>query len=374
MKSLLFAGAAAIALQASCACAQSNPLASPNPALTQKMAEALAGNGQENFISSPLSLRELSAMLALGSAGATKASFDALLGDYRSYPKTQNDQAFSGASSLWLAPWAEINPQYAQDLASLGAERFTLNGAGPINRWASAKSNGKIREILPSVDPASPMVLVNAVRFKSPWSKPFSPSDTSNSAFRGTGGAEQAPFMARTGYFGLGSANGFRWASLEYASGNYCFDAVLPPEGTGAITSDVLQKFHKLAAAAVATKTQSAHGTVHLPKFKIESSFDLKDAYAKAGMGAIFTDAADFSRMARSSARLKVGQAVQKAFIEIDENGTEAAAASAAAMVFGAALPPAEKAEIKFDRPFIFRIRDTATGAILFEGAVNRLR
>ena len=374
MKSILLAGAAAIALQASGACAQSNPFASPTPPLIQKITEALAGNGQENFIASPLSLRELSAMLALGSAGKTKASFDALLGDYRSFPKNQNDQAFFGASSLWLAPWAELNPQYSQDLANLGAERFTLNGAGPINRWASAKTNGKIREILANVDPSSPMVLANAARFKSAWSSRFLPSDTRNLAFRGAGGAAGAPFMARTGYFGLGSANGYRWASLEYAAGNYCFEAILPPEGTGAITADALQKFHKLAAGPLAAKTQSAYGTIHLPKFKIESSFDLKDAYAGAGMGHIFTDAADFSRMARSSDPLKVGQAVQKAFIEIDENGTEAAAASAASLVFGAAPPPAAKAEIKFDRPFIFRIRETTTGAILFEGAVNRLR
>jgi len=236
-----------------------------------------------------------------------------------------------------------------------------------INRWVEDHTNDRIQDLMPagSVGPLTRLVLANAVFFKGDWAKQFKASATFSEQFKtDAGGQVVVPMMSQEASFQYGQHPGLQVLSMPYAGGDLSMVILLPEANDG------LQKLEaELSAETLKQWTGRLRKTkivVQVPKFKAESSFGLNPTMQAMGMTDAFTAGkADFSGMSDRDG-LFISDAVHKAFIEVNEEGTEAAAAT------GIAIRPmsAQPMPVVFhaDHPFLYLIRHEATGAILFMG------
>ncbi len=238
-----------------------------------------------------------------------------------------------------------------------------------INRWVEERTNDKIKDLLPegSVNPTTRMVLANAVYFKGDWEKPFKPSaTTTQSFFLASGGEVKVPLMTQKASFSHAQHPGFQVLSMPYAGGELSMVVVLPEAKDGLaklereLKADQLEEWIR--------RLRTAEVTVQFPKFKVESSYGLNQTMVALGMKDAFAAGrADFSGMSDRN-DLFISDAVHKAFIEVNEEGTEAAAATGIIMRATSVQPP--PVVFRVDHPFLYLIRHDATGAILFLGRV----
>jgi serpin B len=244
-----------------------------------------------------------------------------------------------------------------------------------INDWTAMRTNGKITDILPpdSVGPDSRLVLVNALYFKAAWADGFSKSDTSEQEFFTPGGGSAAvPMMHSVRNAEYFETDGFQAARLPYAGGAFSMLLVLPKERDG--LSALEGSLDSDLPASLFFRPERRRVDLWVPKFKAESTFDLVDALRDLGVKSAFDDkAADFSLM-NGKWDLYINAVAHKAFVEADERGTEAAAATAVGMARMSAPYAPEETPVVFraDHPFIFLIEDNDSGAILFMGRVAR--
>jgi serpin B len=239
-----------------------------------------------------------------------------------------------------------------------------------INDWVDRETQGKITDIMPpgSVDPSTRMVLANAVYFKAAWQEAFVENLTSDAPFTLLDGSQvQVPTMQTDGEIPVrvGSGDGYQAVALPYKGELAEMVIILPDQGGfGSVESTLdAAKF-----AAILQELEPGHLTLYMPRFEFSVDFDLIPVLSALGMPLAFDDTnADFSSITKSE-RLYVYQALHKAYVLVNEAGTEAAAAT----IFGArpASLPQEPQELRIDRPFIFIIRDVPTGTILFVGRV----
>lgn len=236
-----------------------------------------------------------------------------------------------------------------------------------INDWVSDQTEGRIKDLIPAgmLSPITRLVLTNAIYFNAAWEYPFGENMTEDGIFyRLDGGEVTAPMMSQKETFGYGEGEGYQAVELLYDGQELSMVILLPASG----------QFEAFEAALDAAQVDGiiesmAERQVNLtmPKFEFDSSFSLQAALAAMGMPIAFTEGlADFSGMAGNQ-ELFISDVVHKAFVSVDEEGTEAAAATAV-IVGATAMPPSEAVEVTIDRPFIFLIRDIETGAILFVG------
>jgi serpin B len=212
------------------------------------------------------------------------------------------------------------------------------------------------------------LVLVNAVYFNGHWSMSFSPYATTTGTFHGVSGDTPAQMMRQTDDFAYGQGSGWRAINLPYYGGAV-FTAILP-DNLAAFESS----FDAATLASIDSALNSTEVTLTLPKFKIEgATFSLNDALQTLGATTLFiAGKADLSGISIPTKEppLYVSAALHQAFISVDEKGTEAAAATAVVGLSGSApgQPEPEPVVLTLDKPFVFLIRDTATGAIVFLG------
>jgi serpin B len=267
-----------------------------------------------------------------------------------------------------------IAPAYAGLLADkYGAEVFRGAGLDEINGWVERKTEGKIEKILDQIDPDSPAVILNAVYFKAAWQAPFMHSATSDADFRISPTVKvKVPTMHRTAHFQLLARPGFRAIRLPYSVDALAMVIVLPNEVDGATRLARELDAPKLAAL-FGDLTEWTNVELALPRFKTSFHSNLGKLFMQAGMGRAFDlGRADFSGMTGqppSVAPLAISEVIHRAVIDVTEEGTEAAAATAIAMV--AASMPAKTERFTVDHPFLFYITDKATGAILFAGRIS---
>jgi serpin B len=240
-----------------------------------------------------------------------------------------------------------------------------------INDWVFTRTKEKIKDIIPQVQPPlidelTRLVLVNAVYFQAAWSAPFDPQATGPAAFHlADGSAVDVPTMHQTAGLRGMRGEGYRAVELPYAGNQLSMLILLPDEGKFDDVEAGLDS--KLVNAAVAG-LQPGEVVLALPKFKFDWTAEaLPEAFASLGMTDAFSMAADFSGMG-GDLDLYISAILHKAFIAVDESGTEAAA-STVVIVSEKALP-AGPVEFRVDRPFFFVIRDNPTGTILFFGRV----
>jgi len=279
------------------------------------------------------------------------------------------------------ALWGQAGDRFLQQFLDLLAENYgselqILDFAGDpegschkINDWASQKTQGRIQDLLPegSLGQLTRLVLTNAIYFYATWGRKFEQSRTRESTFHLTaGGRVTVPLMEQTEQFGYAEGDGYQAVELPYAGRSSSMVIILPP----------IQGFESFSTgldaerlAAILRETQPANVHLALPRFRCISEVMLGDRLEKLGMADAFSPAADFSGIT-GRPELCISQVFHKAFVAVDEAGTEAAAATA--VVFDGVTCPQPEPPVEFivDHPFVFLIRDTMTGSILFLGHV----
>jgi serpin B len=275
------------------------------------------------------------------------------------------------------APFAQRDLQLEQPYLDTLASRF---GAGLrlvdfkgdpngtcslINGWVSDQTEARIPKLLDSLDPQTRLVLVNAIYLKAPWRKAFDEANTKPAPFTRVGGSTvSVPTMA-VSLSGGRYASGIGWQAVElpYVNPALAMTVILP---------DDLASFEKNldaeSFAGITAALGQANVDLTLPRFKIETKSDLASTLSGMGMPLAFDpNSAHFSGITTQEP-LYISKVIHQANISVDEKGTEASAATAVVMLAGAM--PGRPVTMKVDRPFIFALRDTNTGAILFLGRV----
>ena len=238
-----------------------------------------------------------------------------------------------------------------------------------INDWVSDQTEDRIKDLSPqdAIDALTRLVLTNAIYFNAAWAYPFDEDVTANGAFYLLdGGQVTVPMMRQTESFGYSDGEGYQAVELLYDGDELSMVVFLPEAGKFEAFEEGLQAEQ---ADAIIKDLQNTQVTLTMPQFEFDSEFSLKDTLAGMGMRDAFSpDDADFSGMT-GNPELFISDVVHKAFVAVDEAGTEAAAATA--VIVGTTSAPGEPpVEVTIDRPFIFLIRDIETGAILFVGRV----
>lgn len=314
---------------------------------------------------------------ALRATGLSKKNFNTACRNYISILSTLGGRTeLSIANSIWYREGFTPDKDFLQknaDFFAATAEALDFDkpeALKAINGWVKKETNNTIDKIIDSIDRDVVMYLINAVYFKSDWQEPFIASNTGESQFQSTKGPVTAKFMNRTGKMDYISKDGVQGVMLPYDDGRFSFFALLPKDGT-----EVREFISELDDEAISSYLQSiteAPIILSLPKFEVQYEDSLNDEMTHLGMGVAFDRFnADFSQMnAQHLKNLFISEIRHKTFCRVDEMGTEASAVTSIAMTeTGGWIEP--NTPISFDRPFVYGIVDTVTGAPLFLGLME---
>jgi len=285
------------------------------------------------------------------------------------------------ANSAWVHDTVKLNPQYSSGLQEkYKAECANLNFADrqaldTINGWVAQHTENRIPSIINQLSPANMLVLVSCAYFKARWVHPFDSMNTDLRVFHVDG--QHAVPVATMRHEETGvhffQDEAVQIARLQYIDDRFGMYIILPAKNTS--LSTVIADFTQTKWNTWLSKLRPHAGAFSIPKFKLEFGLSLVPALQKLGMNEAFTEQADFGNMLDCEQDLPpffyIGDVIHKTFIEIDEEGTEAAAATAM-MMWGAGIPkPPPPFEMIVDRPFLYVIADETTGAVLFLGTVS---
>jgi len=341
----------------------------------------------ENIFISPASISAALSMTYNGAKAETQSAIANTL-EIANIPLEQVNQGHSNlqkylatadpkvqvniANSLWLSKTTIFLPDFIQRVAeSYSAELSQLDFNDPqslstINNWVKTNTNDKIEKIVDQVDPNQIMFLINAVYFKGLWAKPFAKDATKEAAFTLLDGStKQHPLMNQFGDYRYYETDTFQAVSLPYGEGRWSFYVFLPkPNVTLAsfyenLTPENWEQWMNLF--------RLVPGSITLPRFQLEYEMVLNETLKILGMEVAFDpEKADFSGI--TSEDSYISQVKHKTFIEVNEEGTEAAASTSVGIVATSAPPPPFTMVV--DRPFFSVIRDDQTGTILFMGSI----
>lgn len=285
-------------------------------------------------------------------------------------PKVQ----LSIANSLWARQGVPFKPEFIQQNQQFYQAKLTeLNFADPravptINNWVSQNTRGKINEIVDQLSPDDVMVLINAIYFKGNWSRQFDKQLTKTEPFYlANGGSKNHPLMAQRGEYRYLDNNLFQGVMLPYGDGRRMSMVVLLPKKE----SSLAQLQRNLTAEnweQWMNQFRNRQGSIQMPRFKLEYKVELTRILSQLGMGDAFTRQANFSGI--SQIPTQIDEVKHKTFVEVNEEGTEAAAVTSIGIRATAAIPMDEPFQMKVDRPFFCAIRDNQTGSVLFMGSI----
>jgi serpin B len=358
--------------------------------LYDKVANAHPG---KDLILSPFSVEVALAMCAAGARGETRRALASLLGapeavaeQNRRYAELlrsvngDGDRPFrlGSANALWGQKGYRFHPDYKKAVADFygGAFREVDFRARPdeavraVNEWVRARTGAKIKELIGRdfVNDDTRLILTNAVYFKGDWKDPFSKFRTREEDWHGPRGTRQVPMMHRTGGYLYHEGEGFQALDLPYQGGQLSLVVALPRAKDGLPALEARLSAEGTYRGVTDGLRHEGTVVVSLPRFRAEAEFRLKPALCALGGGVAFGDDADFGGI--GEAPLKISEVAHKAFVEVNEEGTEAAAATAVGMAFcGIRVAPPPKV-FTADHPFLFFIRDRGTNAVLFSGRV----
>lgn len=294
-------------------------------------------------------------------------------------PSSESDQEqfkLSIANSIWGQEGYPFLPEFLDTLAENygagirivdyveDAETARLE----INQWVSDQTEDRIKDLIPQgvLNSLTRLVLANAIYFKAPWLHQFDPANTTPAAFNKLDGSIiSVPMMTQTQSFGYIDGESFFALELPYQGGTASMIVIVPEPGT---FQEAEQSLYMESWRGLLDQLEPTRIRLSMPLFEYESSIALKSVLESMGMVDAFSiDAADFSGM-DGTLELYILDLLHKAFVAVDEEGTEAAAATAVIMSSKAMLDP--PIEIQVDRPFVFMIRDLETNSIIFMGRV----
>lgn len=246
-----------------------------------------------------------------------------------------------------------------------------------VNAWVKDKTEGKIPTILDRLNPQDSHVLLNAIYFKAPWAHAFSKSATRDRDFHLTAADKaEVPTMAQSAAFAIEKGDGYQAIRLPYARDGLSMIVVRPDDIAG--IDKVIAGFDGARLDALLQALRAAPQrmvTLSLPKFKFEFAAQLIPPFKALGMSKVFdpavSDLSGLTGLPREQAQSSIDQIMHRAVIEVAEEGTEAAAATAVVVTTRTMAPSQQPERFTVDRPFMFMIADDATGAILFAGRVS---
>ncbi len=309
-------------------------------------------------------------------ADRTHAAFDALDLALASRGQTARSDTIpfrlTTANAMWSQEGTQFETPFLDTLAvNYGAGMHVVDFmADPdgsrqtINQWVADRTNDRIKDLLPqgSVDELTRLVLTNAIYFSGAWQYPFDAGNTADRPFQTPTGTVQVPSLHRSAELRYKAGEGYQVAELPYDGGELGMTLIVPDGDFSSFESSLTPA----ALADVVTGLQAYDLDLTMPKFEFDTPLSLADALQALGMTDAFSDAADFSGM--DGARdLQITGVLHKGFVSVDEDGTEAAAATG--VVVGPTAAP-EPATLVVDRPFLFLIEDFQTRTILFLGRV----
>lgn len=343
--------------------------------------------GTENIIISPFSITSALSMTLNGAAGETFEAMRKSLGLEESTLQQINDTylklmtelvqvdnrvTVEIANSVWVEKRLTVKQPFISALQTwYKAEARDIDVKSPgavdmVNDWIAGKTHDKITEMLDYLDSDLAMLLVNAIYFNGKWKYQFDEDKTTEEPFYVTPSApKNVPMMHLDEKLRMTETANSKIVEIPYGQGNYSMVVVLPDEGTSA--EDVA---NSLTPAIWESWMENLEGNtvqveLSMPGFKYKYKRTLNDDLERLGMGIAFTGAADFSNI--SDQALQISRVLHEAFIEVNEEGTEAAAATVVEIRL-TSMP--ETNMVTLNRPFLYFIRETSTGTILFMGKV----
>ncbi len=358
---------------------------------------------QGNLFFSPISIQSALAMTALGAKGDTAKEMNDVIqiGDPMGFAnmvavmqqtpqKNRPKLQLSIANAIWSAQNYPFSPDFMREAKRMFfAQTSSLDFSQPaaarktINGWVEDKTKEKIKDLLPdgAITPDTRLILTNAVYFKADWASQFSKEITQEAPFHvasakpatrdpeGFSG-KMVQMMHQTLKFSYADAGDYHLVAMAYDGHTTSMLLLVPKEMRGLAKVEAGLSAKSLGEAIEQCAPRKI--SLYLPKFKIEQSVSLSKTLQSMGMKLPFdAEKADFSGMTTGE-KLAISDVLHKAYVDVDENGTEAAAATAVMMAATSAPPMQEDEplEIKADHPFIFIVRDNTSGAILFMGRV----
>jgi serpin B len=348
-----------------------------------------ASDRSANVFISPLSASMALGMTMNGAAGTT---YDAMHSTLRfgDLSRTEVNESYKSlielirgldkstqlqiANSIWYEQTWPFRQEFLTESRSYfdaevkGLDLTKPASADAINAWVSDATSKKIPKIIDNVDGDEVMFLINAIYFKGIWQNQFEKSKTVDAPFHALDGTSaNVPLMSQMSQFRRGFGNDYVAIDLPYGNSAFTMVVVLPNSGVdiNAFTENLTEaKWNAIDGGM----TKGEIGIV-LPRFKLDWKKTLNDQLKALGMAVAFDDrAADFSRMSSSTTRLIITDVIQKTYVDVNEEGTEAAAATSVGVG-----PTSAPAYIRVDRPFIFAIRERLSGTILFMGKITKL-
>jgi serine protease inhibitor len=350
-----------------------------------------AAQKDSNVFTSPLSASMALGMTMNGATGTTYDEMRATLGFGASATETEIGESYKSliallrgldpgvdfriANSIWYRTGFPVHQAFLDQGrtwfdARVSALDFASASAVPtINDWVSTSTAGKIPTILDRIENDQVMFLINAIYFKGSWRTRFDPARTITAPFHAVGGDQSAKLMRREGTMRWLQTADFDAVDLPYGNDAYAMTVVLPAAGKR--IDDVAASLQPSAWSAWVSQFHDAEVDLQLPRFKLEWERGLIPDLKALGMRAAFTDGgADFSRMSPLGTQLFISVVKQKTYVDVNEEGTEAAAVTNVGISVTSA--PLRRAFV-VDRPFVFVLRERLSGTILFMGKIVRL-
>jgi len=277
------------------------------------------------------------------------------------------------ANSLWLKQGFAFVPEFLANNQTYYQAKVTeldfadaTKSLGVINGWVKENTNGKIEQIVDSLRPDDVLFLINAIYFKGTWSQTFDAKLTEEKPFSlGDGKTKQVPLMQQKGEYVYYQNEQFQAVSLPYGNRRLSMYIFLPRENSsldaflGNLNADNWQQWVQ--------KFRREEGSIEIPRFKLEYEAELTPALRALGINKAFTGNSDFSNMTKAS--VLISAVKHKTFVEVNEEGTEAAAATSIG-IRATSVRPSQPFNMVVNRPFFAAIRDNETGEILFMGAI----
>jgi len=358
--------------------------------------QELCGSLQsDNIFFSPYSISSALGMAYAGARGQTAADMaealhfrfpvEVLNRAFYSLTEELNSEDFSGAeegepftltivNGLWVQDGinllddyvSEVTRYYSAAVRNLDFINDPEGSSETINEWIAESTRDRIKDLISpgTLNEETRVVLTNAVYFNAAWLKPFDERATTDAPFEHADRSTvDVPMMKRTDYFRYASTEGCSAVELDYAAGNASMLIILPD---GSIT-DFQQTFDADKLETVRRRLSSCNVSLSMPRFEFTESIQLRPVLSAMGMGSAFMESADFSGITGSQ-DLFISDVLHKAFVKVDETGTEAAAATA--LIMGITAMPLQPVEMTINRPFMFFIIDNGTGSIVFMGRV----
>ena len=350
--------------------------------------DIVSNDGSDIVFLSPLSASLALSMTANGASETTRQEmlsvlgFDCSIKEVNEYNRSVMDLFASepdgvelnAANSIWVSDAFPLKGRFCRTVRkNYDAMVTNLDFSDPaspsvINRWCADNTAGRIDKMIEAIDPATQLYLLNALYFKGLWTTPFDTALTREDIFHGDSNDSQVKFMYNKAYFPYYIGPEGSMVELPYGDDrNFVMDVIIPPDGLSA--DEFVIGLDSESLSRLSSGLQTDEIRLMLPSFKAEYDVSLNAALQRLGMKEAFTSSADFSDMSKEP--LMISEVRQKTFIEVNEEGSEAAAITSIGIMRTSLAP--EPFEFKVDRPFVFLIRERNSGTILFMGLVRNL-